>query len=82
MDEVRNMKAWCLSDPENCLWCSTTKNMQEVRNIFYKLKQLQYSDRPDYDYIRDQLTTLLQKEEGTHPSVDIKTSATVNFLLH
>jgi tRNA(Ile)-lysidine synthase TilS/MesJ len=73
MDEVRDTKAWCLADPSTYLWCSTTKNIQEIHNIFYKMKQLEYSDRPDYNYIREQLTTLLQKEEGTHPSLDTKT---------
>lgn len=81
MDEVKIMKAWCLSDPEHNLWCSTTRNMPEVRNIFYKIKQLQFADRPDYDYIREQLNTLLQKEEGTNSSLDIKIPFNVNLSL-
>lgn len=74
MDEVGSLKAWCMENPEASLWCGTTRNMPEVRSIFYRIKQLRFADRPDYDYIRDQLTTLLQKEEGTQSSLDTKTS--------
>jgi len=79
MDEVRDTKAWCLENPSTYLWC-TTKNIPEIHNIFYKIKQLKYSDRPDYNYIREQLITLLQKEEGTHPSLDTKTL--VHLFIH
>lgn len=79
MDEVRDNKSWCLSNPETYLWSTTTRNITEIHNIFYKIKQLQYGDRPDYNYIKEQLTILLQKEEGTHSSIDLKTSGIVIF---
>eukprot|EP00826_Nyctotherus_ovalis_P003645 TRINITY_DN1074_c0_g1_i9.p2 TRINITY_DN1074_c0_g1~~TRINITY_DN1074_c0_g1_i9.p2 ORF type:complete len:104 (+),score=15.27 TRINITY_DN1074_c0_g1_i9:961-1272(+) len=77
MDEVRDAKTLCLHYPEQHLWCGTTQNMPEIHNIFHKIKQLQYGDRPDYEYIREQLLTLLQREEGTHPSADTKSTPIV-----
>lgn len=65
MDEVREMKAWCLEEPETYLWCGSTRGLQEVRNIFRSIKALKYSDRPDYEYMREQLRALLQREEAT-----------------
>ena len=54
----------CLKNPETCLW-STTRGLQEVQNIFHKIQQFKYGDRPDYDYIKEQLNTLLKKEEAS-----------------
>eukprot|EP00826_Nyctotherus_ovalis_P036231 TRINITY_DN3198_c0_g1_i11.p3 TRINITY_DN3198_c0_g1~~TRINITY_DN3198_c0_g1_i11.p3 ORF type:complete len:101 (-),score=27.61 TRINITY_DN3198_c0_g1_i11:250-552(-) len=65
MDEVKEMKAWCLEEPENYLWCGSTRRLQEVRNIFHSIRGLKYGDRPDYKYVREQLKTLLQREEAT-----------------
>lgn len=81
MDEVRDIKAQCLTDPEKLLWRTTTNGMQEVRNIFYKIQQLTYSDRPDYNYIREQLNTLLQKEETKYSQTSSDTRETVTVLL-
>lgn len=78
MDEVKNIKSCCLSDPENYLWSTTTNKMQEVRNIFHKINELKYEDKPDYDYIREQLKILLQKEEGLHTSLDTGETLVVN----
>lgn len=64
-------------NPEGHLWRSATNKMQEVQNIFYKLKELKYSDKPDYNYIKNQLRILLQKEEGVHLSVDTGESFSV-----
>lgn len=81
MDEVRDIKTLCFNDPENHLWRTTTSEMQEVRNIFYKIKELQYADRPDYDYIRDQLTILLQKEETKNPLALLDTRESVSVII-
>ena len=54
MDEVKAIKTQCLDNPERLLW-NATKNIQEVKNIFYHLKKLEYKDKPDYEYIRNQL---------------------------
>lgn len=43
MDEVKLIKTDCLSNPETKLWI-VTKDIQEVKNIFYHLKSLQYKD--------------------------------------
>ena len=69
VDEVREMKMKCLSEPETCLWKTTTSGLQETRNIFYSINRLQYPDRPDYDYVRQQLGLLLQKEEYKEQSL-------------
>ncbi len=52
MDEVKNIKTECLNNPEEKLWV-TTKNIQEVKNIFYHLKSLTYKDQPNYQFIKD-----------------------------
>jgi serine/threonine protein kinase len=72
MDEVKEMKAWCMDDPESYLWCGNTREMQEIRKIFHKIKELKYTDTPDYEYIREQLKFLLQKEEGTFCSLSTR----------
>lgn len=64
MDEVRDIKAKCLADPERLLWRTTTSGIQEVRSIFHALQRLEYADRPDYAYVRGQLNALLAKEEA------------------
>ena len=69
----------CHPDPEQDIWKTTTANMPEVRNIFYKIKELQFPDRPDYEFIRNQLNILLQKERGriVPPSLETHSSFTV-----
>ncbi len=62
VDEVRDIKAKCLADPENQLWKTTTASIPEVRNIFYSLSALKYEDRPDYEYIQSQLQQILDRE--------------------
>lgn len=80
MDDVRDIKALCLGNPENFLWCSTTSEMQEVRNIFYSIKKLQYADKPDYDYIRNQLNSLLQKEKMKNSLTYLETRESIGVL--
>lgn len=60
MDEVKAIKTDCLENPEQKLWI-VTKDIQEVKNIFYHLKSLSYKDQPDYEYIRGQLKSILAK---------------------
>lgn len=47
MDEVKDIKTRCLKSPERLLW-DKTKNIQEVKNIFFYIKSLKYEDMPDY----------------------------------
>ncbi len=68
-NEVRDCKAKCMAEPEKYLWKTTTANLPEVRNIFYSLSRLRYQDRPNYRYIREQLNSMLQKEEAKEPSL-------------
>lgn len=43
MDEVKNIKNECLSNPEEKLWI-VTKDIPEVKEIFYHIKSLEYKD--------------------------------------
>ena len=52
MEQVKVIKTRCLKDPERNLW-DKTKNIQEVKNIFYYIDKLKYKDMPDYKYIKD-----------------------------
>jgi len=63
-DDVRDVKARCFENPENLLWKTTTADNSEVKNIFYSIKDLEYKDRPNYEYIRMQLLSILQREEN------------------
>ena len=62
MEQVKEIKTQCLEDPEKYLWV-VTKDVQEVKNIFYHLKKLNYSDKPDYDYIRNELKTIYLRNQ-------------------
>ncbi len=62
MDEVKNIKTDCLNNPEEKLWI-VTKNIPEVRNIFLHLKSLNYKDQPSYVYIRNQLKSILNRNQ-------------------
>jgi len=54
-DEVKDIKSRCLGNPEKFLWITTTRNLQQVKDIFYHLKNLEYYDVPNYAYIRNKL---------------------------
>jgi hypothetical protein len=60
MDEVKNIKTDCLNNPEEKLWI-VTKNIPEVKNIFFHLKSLNYKDQPSYAYVRGQLKSILNR---------------------
>lgn len=56
--------------------------MIEIKEIFYSIAKLRYADRPDYDFIRKQLHSLLHKEElKEQPSQETNTSSSVMFEL-
>lgn len=74
MDEVRDLKIKCLADPETLLWKTTTNGVQEIKNVFAYIKCLGYSDRPDYEYIRKELLSILEREESKEHSSLTKTS--------
>ena len=52
MDEVKDIKQRCLKHPERLLW-DKTKNIQEVKDIFYYISKLKYKDQPNYQYIKE-----------------------------
>jgi len=60
MEEVKHIKTDCLNNPEEKLWI-VTKDIQEVKNIFYHIKGLTYKDKPNYHFIRDQLRSILTR---------------------
>ena len=72
MDQVKKIKTHCLQNPENMLW-SATKSLPEVRNIFNHLLRLSYADRPDYDFIRNELKNIYLK--NMRPLVSLATLA-------
>lgn len=78
MDDVKLIKARCMADPESYLWKSTTRDLSEIKQIFYSISKLHYADRPDYDFIRNQLYSLLQKED----SLETNTPNSVPFIFN
>lgn len=60
MDEVKHIKTDCLNNPEEKLWI-VTKDVPEVKKIFYHLKSLKYEDVPDYALIKGQLKSILER---------------------
>ena len=58
MDEVKLIKTECLNNPEEKLWI-VTKDIPEVKTIFYYLNSLQYKDKPDYLFVKNQLKNIL-----------------------
>jgi hypothetical protein len=62
-NDVRDLKTKCLDNPERYLWKTSTANMKEIKNIFKSIQRLDYADKPGYEFIREQLTTLLRNEE-------------------
>ena len=57
MDEVKNIKTECLNNPEEKLWI-VTKDIPEVKEIFYHISSLGYKDKPNYSYIRERLKNI------------------------
>ena len=62
MDEVKGIKTQCLKNPEKELW-KKTQNLEEVKNIFKYLNRLKYVDKPDYNYIKEQLISIYENNE-------------------
>jgi hypothetical protein len=62
MEEVKDIKTRCLKAPERLLW-DKTKNIQEVKNIFYYINKLKYQDTPDYLYIKNQLISIYERNQ-------------------
>lgn len=61
MNQVRDIKKDCLGDAENQLWSQETADLPEVKEIFYSIAKLKYEDRPDYEFIRQRLASIIQK---------------------
>ncbi len=51
MDQVKKIKTQCFNNPEEKLWIAT-KDIEEVKVIFYHLRNLSYYDKPNYELIR------------------------------
>ncbi len=81
VDDVKEIKTRCLANPEKLVWRTTTSAMSELRAIFYLISKLHYPDRPDYASIRDQLYSLLQKEEAKELSVRSADTRTSNCVI-
>lgn len=62
MEEVKDIKTRCLKAPQRLLW-DKTKNIIEVRNIFYYLNKLKYPDMPDYNFIKKQLISIYERNQ-------------------
>ncbi len=77
MDEVRDIKTKCINSPEAFLWRTTTAAVEPVKQIFYSIQKLAYADRPDYEFIRQQLLQLLQTEEEKEVHGDNKGASAV-----
>lgn len=60
MDEVKHIKTDCINNPEQKLWIAT-KDVPEVREIFYHIQSLRYEDVPDYALIRNALKSILSR---------------------
>lgn len=65
IEAVRGLKTKCVEEPEKHLWGKFGEGLPETRNIFESVKGLKYEDRPDYGYIRQQLLSILAREEPT-----------------
>ena len=66
MDEVKHIKTDCLNNPEEKLWI-VTKDVPEVKEIFYHLKELRYESVPNYALIRGQLKSILERNTDIPP---------------
>eukprot|EP00826_Nyctotherus_ovalis_P046663 TRINITY_DN5305_c0_g3_i1.p2 TRINITY_DN5305_c0_g3~~TRINITY_DN5305_c0_g3_i1.p2 ORF type:complete len:137 (-),score=15.15 TRINITY_DN5305_c0_g3_i1:187-597(-) len=71
------MKEQCLREPEKYLWAGTMGDGKEMRNIFYAIDALEYYDRPNYTYIREQLLSLLNIERKKEFVLDLPTKQVV-----
>jgi hypothetical protein len=65
MDEVKNIKIECLSNPNEKLWVET-KHLMEVRVIFEHIQSLKYVDVPNYELIRNQLKSIALRNMDIH----------------
>lgn len=61
-EEIKKMKEKCLSNPQNFLFLTTTKDKFELYQIYSYLSTLMYQTKPDYQYIYEQLFSLRMKE--------------------
>jgi hypothetical protein len=61
MEEVRMIKTSCIQNPNEKLWRGATRDIEEVRTIFYHLQSLEYGDKPDYDLVRNNLKNILRR---------------------
>ena len=71
IDDVKLIKAKCIAEPEKYLWKTTTREMTEMKNIFYSISELRYADRPDYKFIQEQLSSLSDRVDELEPPITI-----------
>ena len=71
IDDVKLIKAKCIAEPEKYLWKTTTREMTEMKDIFNDISKLRYADKPDYNFIQEQLSSLLERVDELEPSITI-----------
>ena len=57
-DEILECKKRCMDEPDKYLFLKSTKNNNEIMNIFKYIKNLNFETEPDYNYILNQLSIL------------------------
>ena len=65
MEEVKTIKHKCLENPDKHLWIKT-KNIPEVKNIFYHLRSLSYTDKPNYSLVKQQLISIYEQNQSMY----------------
>ena len=55
-DEILECKKRCMDEPDKYLFLKSTKNNNEIMNIFKYIKNLNFETEPDYNYILNQLS--------------------------
>ena len=61
-DVILECKKKCLNEPDKYLFLKSTKNNDEIINVFEYIKNLNFETEPDYNYILNQLSILKNKE--------------------
>ena len=55
INQVKDLKNKCLRAPKRRLWVGPTKSITEMHSIFQHIDKLSYEERPDYNFIKQQL---------------------------
>lgn len=44
-----------MNDVENMLWTQETRDVPEIKDIYYSISKLNYKDKPDYAFMKEKL---------------------------